>query len=1371
MKILFYQNRQLRASFSRERESVNRSSSWLSRFVASLLSLVLILLLSVPSSVAQMLGSPSYYSSRFYPFTLLNQGDPLAGHYGSEENLLYLPTTAWSSLAVNLYTGNAMVLVQPVHLPGTPLPLSLTLRYHHRNADLNIGLGKGWMSTLHTAVAIDQQTQDLTWLTPDGQQLVFPWNGLTSSYDLPYGFAGKAEVLPNGSIGITPLGQGSILYDSTGKLIEIQDKCTTGSLEVGYDNGRPVSLEDPFSGRSITLNWNLQSQLESIEDPSGNVWELSYDPSGDYLLSITPPSQELYPPRLSFGYDTQGTGFLNTHEDLLGYEYRLSYYSSGSFDGWFQGWTDPSSVSTGLGYDDTVQGFDLVTTFSDGEARDYHYGFNSEGYLTQVWQEENSVLLTQSYGYTPEGWRNSIEDAYANETTFSYDSVGHVVSMIAPPPSLGGTSYEREWTYSPSNDLDGLLTQQREKVTPSVWATTTYQYHDPNQSCLPSHITDPLGQTTQISYTSEGFISTVTLPTPNGTKSRSFSYSAFTQALTSMIDFGGNETQFSYQSSGLIDRLITWEGLSTSGRKLSEVTHHYSLVQQLLATSDSVNNTTTSIAYNDNGAAEESTNENGCSSQASYDLTTWPSLISGAASSLAHSSSCHRGFFTGGPGRYQPLPATTTNTLSQSSTYEYDASGKITSFTNHLDQESSYTYDAFGRRATQTGPFGQSSSYTYDLNSRVTEVDVDGEGITSYTYDDAGRLIEKDDPVKGILNYTYNVRGNLLSDEQGSYAYDILGRVTSHPSEGSFTYTPDGYLASHNGKAYAYNDNGNLTSWESDGGTVGFAYSGLQGSTRLGLPSTMTGNSYISSYAFSYTPRHLLSNLTVTSKGNQSFTYAWSSAGELQSILSPNTTTLSQSWSAKLLTALSVKHSQSQVTYLSSSQSFSGDQQLTDYDYSVANGVNPLTYASESYDLSYDASSRLSTLTRSSDQRVVTYGYNQSIGRLNSITLSNKGTYSLGYNSNGTLDAVTYPNQQGTEDYSYDSEGRLQSIDYPDSSVMAFTWTPRDRVSTIQYTTSQQEVHSYTLTYDNENRVKASTYSIDGLQQYIWAYVWGPQGLEYANKNNGALTQNFTTDPRGRILSMSYTSAAYSGELYFHYDAFGNTTLLTDANANPKASFQYDLHTGRLMSSWNPDGIEVNTNIIGGIALKYQGSPFMELTPAMKAAMERSNRYFFGDSWGSVSVWTGKPIVDLAHPDLGKDCGEDGMEMMGDSDNSFWKYFYDCMKSKGWTGVSSWDEFLYAAGSCVNCFSSIAGAIYVKSPISSPDCAICVDAIGLVGYFIETLDCLDYARQKSNLKDGDPIPPPRPPRNPGNPKDPERPYPDSVPGNIMYWSN
>jgi hypothetical protein len=69
-----------------------------------------------------MLGSSTYYTSRFYPLILLSQGDPLAGMHGTEENILAMPTTRWSNLAVNLNTGNAMVIIQPPIVPFLPKP-------------------------------------------------------------------------------------------------------------------------------------------------------------------------------------------------------------------------------------------------------------------------------------------------------------------------------------------------------------------------------------------------------------------------------------------------------------------------------------------------------------------------------------------------------------------------------------------------------------------------------------------------------------------------------------------------------------------------------------------------------------------------------------------------------------------------------------------------------------------------------------------------------------------------------------------------------------------------------------------------------------------------------------------------------------------------------------------------------------------------------------------------------------------------------------------------------------------------------------------------------------------------------------------------
>jgi hypothetical protein len=58
--------------------------------------------------------------------------------------------------------------------------------------------------------------------------------------------------------------------------------------------------------------------------------------------------------------------------------------------------------------------------------------------------------------------------------------------------------------------------------------------------------------------------------------------------------------------------------------------------------------------------------------------------------------------------------------------------------------------------------------------------------------------------------------------------------------------------------------------------------------------------------------------------------------------------------------------------------------------------------------------------------------------------------------------------------------------------------------------------------------------------------------------------------------------AGYDGELYFHYDHLGNTTLLTNPQGSPVASFQYDLHSGKIVNEWNPSGLEVmNINFFG----------------------------------------------------------------------------------------------------------------------------------------------------------------------------------------------
>jgi hypothetical protein len=59
---------------------------------------------------------------------------------------------------------------------------------------------------------------------------------------------------------------------------------------------------------------------------------------------------------------------------------------------------------------------------------------------------------------------------------------------------------------------------------------------------------------------------------------------------------------------------------------------------------------------------------------------------------------------------------------------------------------------------------------------------------------------------------------------------------------------------------------------------------------------------------------------------------------------------------------------------------------------------------------------------------------------------------------------------------------------------------------------------------------------------------------------------------------MTYTeedaAEGVNGEYYFHYDNFGNTALLTDANGDRQYAAIYDLNNGKMVDEWNPKDLE-----------------------------------------------------------------------------------------------------------------------------------------------------------------------------------------------------
>jgi hypothetical protein len=77
---------------------------------------------------------------------------------------------------------------------------------------------------------------------------------------------------------------------------------------------------------------------------------------------------------------------------------------------------------------------------------------------------------------------------------------------------------------------------------------------------------------------------------------------------------------------------------------------------------------------------------------------------------------------------------------------------------------------------------------------------------------------------------------------------------------------------------------------------------------------------------------------------------------------------------------------------------------------------------------------------------------------------------------------------------------------------------------------------------------------------------------------------------------MTYTQAGgtANGEYYFHYDNFGNTTLLTDASGNRQYAALYDLNNQKIISEWNPNALVLvnqGEGKTGAITIKLPDAP------------------------------------------------------------------------------------------------------------------------------------------------------------------------------------
>jgi YD repeat-containing protein len=1126
---------------------------------------------------------------------IAEEGDPNAGIKGFSNEYLYLKTSTWTQLAVGLQHGGLVTLVNLPSIPGTGLPLGFSMNYSSLNAGVDIGVGKGWISNFQVCVKEDSGTNDLTFVTATGAKFVFAWDAGSSHYHNPKSFTGKATKNTGGTYTIQTLEGIYYQFNSDGKLTQIASK-TGGIINVGYDTaGRPITMTDPLSERVITVSWSTGGKIASVSDMLGNTWSFTYSQDGNDLIQINQPSEEDPPEDIHTSFTYDGNHKMTEQVDFEGFSYGITYHTSGYQSGKVASIEEPTqnAATTSFGYEEDQGGYDKKTTVTDATSREVSYYFNDASeHLEKISQIAGATEIKATFTYNSLGLVATSKESYDKETTYSYDAVGHLVQITYPPPVANGTSLVKQFIYAPENDIDGKLIQVREKVTSTVWSETTMAYTDNDAPNSPSVVTDPLGHVTTINFNANKQPVSITQETDDGTKTTEMTYDELAN-LIAMLNAEGKLSTFDQNLNGMVISSTDYNGPTKYHQDIYGEAVNYDvtlwpdeLAQRFGGSSVTLTKTST---RGPNGEETESTNETGCSSGSAFSTTV---------NNVAYMAP--RGMTMNAMSDYQLNPFTFTDTSNHTTSYSYREDGSLHEQTNHLGQTTDYALDAFGRIATVTSAFGRETNYSYNLNSQVTEKEVEGVGSIVMEYNDRGEISSYTDPIEGSFTPTYNVRGDVLSDQMGTYTYDLLGRPTgtSYSGGGSdaTTYSVAGEISAFNGATFSSDQLGNMTTWnDNEGSSATFGYSTYQS---LGMADSMTGTNHIGSYEYSYNPYQWLYTLQDTGKNNGTFTYSWDSDGTLVGLINPGGANLTQTYTRKILDTVEVKKSND--TYLATDTTLDNQDLKTNYSFEVYAGNN--NTFSESYTVAYDTLKRVSEIEKS-NQETVTYGYNTTVGDVTSIDFSDSGAYSVAWDTKGRISSITYPGSQGTESYSYDDtndQGKLAEISYPGNHAVALDWDNRDRVSSLTFDDNGVST-VYQIGYTALNKIKQLSKSEEGIPVNTWYYYYGPFGLEKAilknSSNQTILTQDYTVDLMGKLLSMTYTPTSseygtYTGELYLHYDNDGDIALLTDSSGNPRASFQYDMITGNLINTWNPNGIITSVGAGGSveIAKPWDGS-------------------------------------------------------------------------------------------------------------------------------------------------------------------------------------
>lgn len=441
---------------------------------------------------------------------------------------------------------------------------------------------------------------------------------------------------------------------------------------------------------------------------------------------------------------------------------------------------------------------------------------------------------------------------------------------------------------------------------------------------------------------------------------------------------------------------------------------------------------------------------------------------------------------------------TSTDSLGNTTLYEYNDFGLVTRITNpygnvrsftwdedfnktsFIDENSNaayFTYDSKGNIITTIDPQGNTTTFTYEPNFYFVSSATDALANTSTCgYDDRGNLIEAKDALGNTAAYAYDSRGDLISlaDARGNntnYEYDECGNLIKiiDPLGGATLFSYD-LLGNRTGTTDAKGNTANFIYDElnrlikiiyPDGSGIAYTYDAVGNRTSITDPGGK-----VTFYTYDEIDR--LIQIKDALEGITS--YAYDTEGNTTAVIDANGNATSYHYDEmkRLIKTLSPSGKETSFTY----DAAGNRTTVTDakgntisYNYDTLNRlINKVYPDSSAVEFTYDKIGRV--ISMADNQGITSYGYD-GLGRLLEVDGPlNNDVISYEYDSAGNRISMT--NQDGEKTlYAYDALNRLAQLMDPAGKATLYAY---DEVSNLVEMNCPNGIESL-YTFDNLNRL------------------------------------------------------------------------------------------------------------------------------------------------------------------------------------------------------------------------------------------------------------------------------------------------------------